>query len=283
VKPFVLLALAMVAAFSNCAGFAQAIEQIKATVVIPEPVRVLGPTQIENPKVASGPPVPLVVSIDISKVEKDLPEIGKWAENAAKVCGAWYPVICHALAGRDLKPPHRITLIFVAHLPPGWAAFANNGTITISLETLSRDFSNYGMVIHELTHLVQGYPAHSGMFSWFWHRNRGVEWLSEGIADYVRFYLYEADSTRGGIRPGQSNYTDSYRSTACFLDYLVRNYDDGIVRKLNAVLRRGDMDETVFKKILLEDASVPPAQRKDVDTLYQSFLTEWTRNNSPQS
>jgi len=116
---------------------------------------------------------------------------------------------------------------------------------------------------------VQGYT-----YGWF--RNRGIGWLVEGIADYVRFYVYEVDPTLGGIRPGASRYGDGYRSTACFLDYIVRTYDRNFVKKLHRTLRAGNMSNAVFNQMLLEDPEVSTSRHKGADVLFEEFIADWS-------
>ena len=131
-----------------------------------------------------------------------------------------------------------------------------------------------GSVIHEEVHVVQqyGYGRRRGGTS-------NPVWLVEGVADYIRWFKYEPEDKRphpspvvrvagGGGRgrgrgrgqaqtqPAQSqpaqaqvaqaqpttrpaNYTDSYRTTAAFLNYVADKHDHEIVVKLNASMRDG--------------------------------------------
>lgn len=64
------------------------------------------------------------------------------------------------------------------------------------------------MLSHELCHVIQSYP------------NYKAGWLVEGIADYVRFFQFEPETKIAPPDPKKSKYTDSYRTTAAFLDYV---------------------------------------------------------------
>lgn len=84
------------------------------------------------------------------------------------------------------------------------------------------------VVTHEVMHVVQAYPGESG-----------PGWLTEGIADYVR-YKFGVNNTRAGwsltpYHPSQ-NYTNSYRITARFLVWL-ENIHPKIVNELDAAMR----------------------------------------------
>ena len=75
----------------------------------------------------------------------------------------------------------------------------------------------------------------------------------EGIADYIRFFKYEANSPATArlrkMKPEQAKYNGSYRTTATFLHFVTEKYDKDIVRKLNAVMREGKYKEDVWKEL----------------------------------
>ncbi len=92
-------------------------------------------------------------------------------------------------------------------------------------------------------------------------RNRGnTGWLTEGIPDYIRWFLYEpqshgADATyiegrvESGMKKGQPyepKYNDSYRVSANFLRFVVTKYDRHIVTKLNDALRQGKYYDDIW-------------------------------------
>jgi hypothetical protein len=92
-------------------------------------------------------------------------------------------------------------------------------------------------------------------------RNRGgTGWLTEGIPDYIRWFLYEpksdgagADYIRGriesGVKKGQvyePKYNDSYRISANFLNFVTTKYDRHIITKLNNALRQGQYYDDIW-------------------------------------
>jgi Peptidase of plants and bacteria len=94
-----------------------------------------------------------------------------------------------------------------------------------------------GVVIHELVHVVQAYPSGS------------EGWLTEGIADYLRCAVYEAMPLEQFPRPDKERgYLDSYKVAAGFLFWLESSPAPGIVREVNAALRKGAYREAVFKE-----------------------------------
>jgi hypothetical protein len=96
---------------------------------------------------------------------------------------------------------------------------------------------DWGMVIHELTHVIQDYRRPD--------RNPG--WLVEGIADYVRFFHYEPGPSIGRFDPQGASYRDGYRTTARFLAWVEKAHQKDIVRKLNQALREERYKDELFK------------------------------------
>jgi hypothetical protein len=90
-------------------------------------------------------------------------------------------------------------------------------------------------MIHETVHIIQNYRGRN---------NPG--WLVEGLADYIRFFQYEPDKI-GRFNAQRARYTDSYRTSARFLDYLTKTYDKEIVPKLNRAMREGTYKDELFQ------------------------------------
>ncbi len=84
----------------------------------------------------------------------------------------------------------------------------------------------FGMMAHELTHVVQAYP------------HTLQTWLVEGIADYVRYYVLLPQDPGRRFDPAGARYDEGYQATAGLLDWVERQRP-GAVREISAVLRRG--------------------------------------------
>jgi hypothetical protein len=185
---------------------------------------------------ATPKPAPPVV-VDAS----DLPEAQAWGDAAKALVQVWYPAVVAMLATEDFKTPREIRLVIKKSL--NVPAYASGGTITINGKWITDHPDDLGMVIHELVHVVQQYPA---------SRNK-PGWLVEGIADYIRWWRYEPElhATRGRtkIDPQKSKYTDSYRTTAMWLAWCGRRYDMRLVPQLDAALRKGENPIPVFAKL----------------------------------
>ena len=119
-------------------------------------------------------------------------------------------------------------------------AETGNGVARYSPAWLKDHPEDIDVVTHEVMHIVQDY------------RHDGPGWLTEGIADYVR-YVYginnlKSDWTLPDYRPGQ-HYTDAYRVTARFLLWVEKNKDRHIVDQLDAALRDGRYQANLWVKL----------------------------------
>lgn len=94
-----------------------------------------------------------------------------------------------------------------------------------------------GMIVHEMVHVVQSYPGYE------------AGWLVEGIADYVRWFIYEPASKRARLNPDKANARGSYQTTGAFLYWAVNKYDKDLVKKLDAALRANTYKESLFKDL----------------------------------
>jgi hypothetical protein len=76
----------------------------------------------------------------------------------------------------------------------------------------------------------------------------------EGLADYIRWFLYEPQSHGADLvwmkqrRNLQVRYDAGYRVTANFLDWATRKYDKAIIPQLNAAMRAGKYRESIWKE-----------------------------------
>ncbi|MCB8932923.1 MAG: DUF4157 domain-containing protein [Chthonomonadaceae bacterium] len=178
------------------------------------------------------------VSVDAS----DFPEGQAWGEAAKGLVESWFPTVCSLLATEDYKAPSQIRLVIKKKISA--PAYTSGNTITINGEWITAHPDDLGMVVHELTHVVQSYPG----------RGPKPGWLVEGIADYVRWWRYEPEAKRPRIDATRNKYTDSYRTTAYWLAWVSRQYDMGLVPALDRALRHGDDPMPLFHKLTGKDA-----------------------------
>ena len=193
------------------------------------------------------PPItrPPDVSIDVT----DNPDAQAWAREAQKLVREWFPQVWRLLATEQTTPPREIKLIFRKSISA--PAYAGGNAITVNGEWIRSHPDDLGMMVHELTHLVQAYPSGPNK----------PGWLVEGIADYIRWWRYEPEMPRTRIDPLKASYRDSYRVTAAFLAWITAKYDRRIVPVLDRSLRQGKYSDGIFKEVT----------GKDLDMLWSEF------------
>jgi hypothetical protein len=180
------------------------------------------------------------IAIDTSQV----PELAEWADQKLRpVLEEWYPKIVAELPSDGYTAPVKFSVTF---LKDGKGVAYTAGTrVVCAADWFEKNLEGeaVGAVVHELVHVVQQYRGRANPAA---ARNPG--WLVEGVADYVRWYQYEPESKRPHPNPARAKYTDSYRTTASFLNFVTDQYDDEIVPKLNAVMREGKYAEGLWKE-----------------------------------
>ena len=191
------------------------------------------------------------VVVDTSEV----PEVAAWGKKAKALVETWHPKVSDLLKSDGFSPPTEVKIVFKKEMKG--VAFASGKTITIASSWIEKHPDDWGMVVHELTHVVQAYPP------------GGPSWLIEGIADYVRFIHYEP-KTRIDIDTKKASYRDSYRTSAKFLGWVEKTHDKAIVRKLNAALRKGKYKDELFETYT----------KKTLDQLWTAFLVAEERKRS---
>jgi len=130
--------------------------------------------------------------------------------------------------------PNSLRLVtFVIDTAYKGVAATGNGVVRFNPAWFVKNPEDIDVVTHEVMHIVQNYGNKNG---------RGLTWLTEGIADFVR-NEYGVNNVKSGwkltdFKPTQ-NYTNSYRITARFLVWAEKNKDPKLVNKLDAALREG--------------------------------------------
>lgn len=178
------------------------------------------------------------------------PDLLKWAEAELKpVVQAWYPKLVALLPSDGFVARTNLTLRFRGDMG-GTPASTSGGLINMNSEWFRRELRGEarGAVVHEMVHVVQDYGRARRTVS---RANRAPGWLVEGIADYIRWFLYEPETK--GAEITERNFTrarhdSSYRITGNFLNWVTQRYDPAVVRKLNALAREGNYTEGLWKE-----------------------------------
>jgi hypothetical protein len=172
------------------------------------------------------------------------PEVKEWAETKLKpAVDQWYPVWVDCLASDGFTAPKK----FKITIKPMNGVAATSGTdVEVSESWIKGQIKTpewneaIGSVLHELVHVVQQYKTRG---------NPG--WMVEGIADYFRWFHYEPVEHRPKLsarRAARAKYSDSYQTTAGFLEYVVMNHDHELAVKMNAAMRQGRYSPDLWKE-----------------------------------
>ena len=199
---------------------------------------------------------------------KGAPDAAEWGKLAQSLAETWYPRLCELLATDGIDPiegkprgkafvsPAKLRIVIEAKLKV--PAYTSGAEIHVDGSWIQGHPEDSGLLIHELVHVVQGYPQ---------GRN-APSWLIEGIADYVRWWRYEpelaATAGRTRIDPAKSKYSDSYRTSAMWLAWCSRTHDMRLVPALDCALRNGEDPMAVFEKLC----------GKNADALWKDFVAE---------
>lgn len=189
----------------------------------------------------------VLATITVNTLET--PDLADWGKRAGELCVEWYPKISELLASDGFEPPSRVRLRFAKDMD-GVAATSGT-TINISANYVRKATNDFGMVIHELVHVVQAY-----------HHRGNPGWLVEGVADYVRLTKFEPAARRPRINPDRASYRDAYKTTAIFLEWAEKGSDKDLVPKLNRAMREGKFSMDLFTQYT----------GKTVDQLWQEFV-----------
>jgi hypothetical protein len=183
------------------------------------------------------------------RAESEDPELKEWVEKAARVCERQYPMICEELRSDGFKP--RTTFSMTLKKDYKGVAAAGGGRITGSVKYFKDHPNDVGAMVHETAHIVQSYRVRG---------NPG--WLVEGIADYIRFYRYEADPQKPP-RAERARHDAGYRTSARFLNFVAQKYDKDLVRKLNAAMREGEYKPEIWETLTKKSVGDLAAEWKE--------------------
>jgi len=173
---------------------------------------------------------PLCIELDTSEV----PHLNKWGEDAKSLLVQWHPRISNLLPTKGVRPPRRITLK-IRKSDEGVGGTSGT-TIAVSSHWIEKHPDDLGLVLHELVHVIQAYPSGE---PW---------WLTEGIADYMRWGIYEGKDQAWFPRPKErQGYKKGYQAAAGFLLWLESDRSPGIVKKLNTAMHSGTYSDELFR------------------------------------
>ena len=205
-----------------------------------------------------------VCSVDRYRIvidTSDAPEMTEWAHTIlAPVAREWYPKIGRILASKGSEAPPECTIEFrdmgpVSDAPGQMVAFTQGTRIFCRAEWFRQNTGGEagGCVVHEMVHVLQQYPQQQGAPA---HAGQLPDWLVEGIADYIRWFLFEPQSHGAEVKPenlSAARYDASYRITGNFLNWVVEKYGTNVLTRLNEAGRKNEYSAGLWKEITGHD------------------------------
>jgi hypothetical protein len=172
------------------------------------------------------------------------PDLADWADQElAPVVAQWYPKIVAMLKSDGFQAPEKVTIRFRDGMN-GVPAWTQGDHVSCNIEWYKKNLKGeaIGATVHELVHVAQQYRRGG---------NKVPGWITEGIPDYIRWFLYEPQTHGAEISPKHAervNYDASYRVSGNFFNWLTAKYPT-LVEKLNDVARNGKYDQEVWQTI----------------------------------
>ena len=184
-------------------------------------------------------------TLDVSEA----PDLQAWCgKNLIPVLEEWYPKIIELIPVAGVTPSHEITFTLkdmtnVAGHMDGVPAYASGNSVVFNAKFMrdQKTGEAIGAGIHEIVHVVQ-FGSGQGKRNRPGSGGRPPTWVTEGVADYIRWFLYEPQSKGAEITKrnvGRAKYDDSYRTTANFFDWVIKHHQKDLMRKLNIATHDG--------------------------------------------
>jgi len=180
----------------------------------------------------------------------ETPDLTEWVhQELARVVQTWYPKLVNMLPSDGYAAPTRVSITFSADMQ-GVAA-ASGTRIRCAAAWFRRELQGEakGAIVHELVHVAQNYGMARRTNP---NRTRTPGWLVEGIADHIRWFLYEPQTRGAEITSrniSRARYDGNYRISANFLNWVTEAYDKNTVRTFNAAAREGRYDEAIWTEL----------------------------------
>ena len=175
--------------------------------------------------VSTGKPV---ITLDASET----PNLAKWAEEARDLMVEWQPRLSNLMPSKFDLPD---TISLIMKKTDEGIAYADGNTIVVSSHWIEKHPDDIGLIVHELVHVLQAYP------------NFEPGWITEGVADYLRWAVYESKPLDWFPLTNDDNgYASGYRITAGFLLWLDQTHIPGINTYLNRAMQDTSYSDEIF-------------------------------------
>ena len=174
-------------------------------------------------------------SIEVELDTSAVPELSAWGKEAKELLEDWHPRLVNLMRSPDHEDYEKVVLK-IRKSEKGVASTSGN-VISVSSGWIQKHPEDLGVAIHELIHVLQRYKRPQ---PW---------WITEGIADYYRWAIYEGKPLEKFPRPKKAKgYEKGYQMSAGFLFWIQSEVAPGIVETLNGVMRKGTYSPAFFEE-----------------------------------
>ena len=182
------------------------------------------------------------------------PQLENWGFHAKELITLWPPRIALILDVEDY--PHNIDLT-IQKSDEG-IAFTDSNAITVSSHWIEKYPEDIGLIVHEAVHVVQLYPEFE------------PGWITEGIADYIRWHLYEKKPLDWfPVGEDEKGYEAAYRITGGFFLWITLHKNADFMKILNTYMKGGGYKDSIFFQY----------NGKDLDALWLEYI-QYRKANS---
>ena len=183
---------------------------------------------------------------DLSKA----PDLAAWNARAERQMESFWGETEALLYSDDFVAPNKINIVYRTGTGVTGVAATGGGQMEVNSAYARKYPNDTGLTVHEVAHAIQA--------------GTSPGWLTEAVADYIRWIKYEPGNFTYKIDPSQ-DVRQPYRAGAVFLAWCELHYDRKLVTKLNDDARFGRYNDNLFLKYT----------GKDVQTLGKEFLTAY--------
>ncbi|WP_167605965.1 basic secretory protein-like protein [Maribellus sediminis] len=132
-------------------------------------------------------------------------------------------------------------VVFVIDPAYDGVAATSNARVVFNPRWFDRSPNDIDVVTHEVMHIVQDYGNTPGPW-----------WVTEGIADYVRYKYGVNNAAAGWSLPevtDKQNYDNSYRISARFFVWIEQNKNKHFIKKMDRVMRKHTYEDEIWVKL----------------------------------
>ena len=172
-----------------------------------------------------------LISLDYSET----PEYKDFAEMAYQLAVNFKSKYDSILVTDTAQEPKKITVAIKKSYKG--VADTQGSSIVISADWVKEHPKDYGCLIHEIAHVFQAYPEYK-------------VWQTEGIADYVRWIVFEKMNYKDTpFSIGATDYNKGYKQTAGFFAWIENEIKPGFIKELSYNLWKNTYSDEDFKTI----------------------------------